>query len=803
MKRSKKILAGVLLFAVFLGMVDSSAYAKTEEDSGQITSVAKSEKVVTITPFAGQWKYFGQARNFVQDTNYAASDDEPLPEGVSLKLKADTVGIQKFVVEDKRSEEEKQKISYVIDPKAPTFEIREYTTPEQVEPDHHVYNMEDKKEAEQAGSIVSGSAADASFALKKKIKAPKGYLISSHIDGDTVHWGSAMEVEIREGENVFTYFLRSNQNNASRKAIDQTPKTIVVRADWTAPEILSVTGENYSSDVTSDGRIISNEPGTFYYVVVPENHAELTKEDIDNNVGAHYGVVGFGRVDGTSKGTDFLCQGLKADQNYTIYAYMEDDGGNGSPVVKSNVFTTDRMALTGSVTISGNVAVDQVLTAKTNLDSVAAGTLSYQWYRIKKTEDASGFEEAWDETGGAKEDDLEAEEDEDSEDEDEDEDGVEIQAVSNFQDKEDDKVSLDGALRIPGAVRQTYQVTREDIGYRLICCVTSEKYSGYIAGMSTTFVPKLLPAYALPQIESINYSPKIKLASIALPKQWTWVDDSICPVYGNSGYRAKFVPDDTQHYKTIIVRIRIPVKKRSLTKSMIRVKKTRAYTGTAIKNNFSVKDKGKKLVVGRDIKVTYWSNREPGKVYMIFKGIGNYKGTVKVHFVIKKRSVKGLSYHYTKYKAYNGKIRTTDLAIKNGDVPLKKNRDYTVVFRNNKNIGTASIVVCGRGNYFGKKTLHYDIIPPKPAISEAKKVKRTLKLKFKGSRLIKGYYVYICPDKKFRNSNTTEYRLSGDRLQMNKRQKGTYYIRVKGYGINKEKIYLSSYSRIEKVIIKK
>ncbi len=52
-------------------------------------------------------------------------------------------------------------------------------------------------------------------------------------------------------------------------------------------------------------------------------------------------------------------------------------------MAKSAVFTTDKMAIAGSVEITGTPAIDEILTAKQSLDSVDPGELSYQWYRVK------------------------------------------------------------------------------------------------------------------------------------------------------------------------------------------------------------------------------------------------------------------------------------------------------------------------------------------------------------------------------------------------------------------------------------
>ena len=173
------------------------------------------------------------------------------------------------------------------------------------------------------------------------------------------------------------------------------------------------------------------------------------------------------------------------------------------------------MAIAGSVEITGTPAIDETLTAKPSLDSVDPGELSYQWYRVKKAEDAESFESVLDETGGAEEDDLEADDDEDDDEEDDsDDDGTyELDAIHKFAanvKEEDDVTTIDGAAAIKGATGLTYKVTKEDIGYRLICQVKAKKYSGYLAGQTTTYVPKLIPEIPKVTLGSFVYSNKKK-----------------------------------------------------------------------------------------------------------------------------------------------------------------------------------------------------------------------------------------------------------------------------------------------------
>ncbi len=787
----KKIGVFFLILSLLPGMTDTGWIIQAEETNA-----------IIVTPFAGQWKYYGQQRKFVQDVHYSVSNDEELPAGVSLAIESEETGKQAFVLRDEREADQKDPV-YKLADKAPEYEIRAFHADAQADVPEEMVNLADRAELTDDKFVIN---------------APVGYKISSAIGEDAV-WGKEISVTLTEGTNTVTYYLASNQDNDTKKAIDQTPKTLTIKADWTSPVVNSVTGGDDSTDVSAGGQITGSESGKFYYVVLPKCVAEeeeakaasgaaagITTTYIQNRVTSHYGIVGYGRLDGT-KATSFSFSGLTAETEYVIYTYIEDDAGNVSAVSKSVPFGTDRIALTGDVEIAGNVAVGQTLTAKPNLNSVDAGELSYQWYRITNKEDAASLDAVWDETGGAEEDDLEAEDDgedeEDEEDEENEDDTYELDRVHKFAESEEE-IIIDGDARlIKGADKSTYQVTKEDIGSRLICQVTAKNYSGYVAGESNTFVPKLIPELTLPVLSGAVYSPARKLSSITLPQRWSWVDNTIVPVYGNSGYRAKYIPEDTSVYRTVIVRIKVPVQKKFLTRKMIHLKKTYSYTGKAIKDNFSLEDGDETLESGKDYKATYRKNKKLGKAMVTIRGIGNYKGTKKVSYRIVKRSVKSLTCHYQGTKVYTGKPRTAGIVLKNGSVKLVKNRDYTVKYRNNIQIGKASAVIQGKGNYKGKRTIKFEIVPSKPKIVKMTKKKKSFRLQFSGKKQIKGYIVYVSTSSSFAKKKTQEYTTTGNRFGMQGLAKGTYYVRIKGYGVKKGKSYKSSYSKMRKIKIKK
>lgn len=64
-------------------------------------------------------------------------------------------------------------------------------------------------------------------------------------------------------------------------------------------------------------------------------------------------------------------------------------------------------------------------------------------------------------------------------------------------------------------------------------------------------------------------------------------------------------------------------------------------------------------------------------------------------------------------KVYNGKMQTQPgLIVKVNGKKLVLNKDYSVRYLNNKNIGHASITITGKGNYSGSLTKKFDIMLP-------------------------------------------------------------------------------------------
>lgn len=73
--------------------------------------------------------------------------------------------------------------------------------------------------------------------------------------------------------------------------------------------------------------------------------------------------------------------------------------------------------------------------------------------------------------------------------------------------------------------------------------------------------------------------------------------------------------------------------------------------------------------------------------------------------------------------SYNGSSRTPAPVVKAGNTVLKKNVDYTVTYQNNRNIGTAKVIIRGKGKYNGSVTKTFKITLSKNATVTVNKVK--------------------------------------------------------------------------------
>ena len=181
---------------------------------------------------------------------------------------------------------------------------------------------------------------------------------------------------------------------------------------------------------------------------------------------------------------------------------------------------------------------------------------------------------------------------------------------------------------------------------------------------------------------------------------------------------------------------------------------------------------------------------------------GGYSAEIKVRSATK-RSVGKASVKVSD-QVWTGKALKPAVTVKDGNVTLKKDRDYTVSYSANKGIGTAKVTVTGKGSYTGKITKTFKINPQGQSVSakgdkSGKKIAVTLAKHSSNS----GYQVSYADNSGFKNSKSLW--LSGNSKNKGTikglKSKKTYYVKARDYKtIGKTKVY-GKWSAVKKVSI--
>ena len=134
------------------------------------------------------------------------------------------------------------------------------------------------------------------------------------------------------------------------------------------------------------------------------------------------------------------------------------------------------------------------------------------------------------------------------------------------------------------------------------------------------------------------------------------------------------------------------------------------YTGKALTPKPTVKLGGVTLIEGTDYTLTYKANTNVGTATITITGEGNYIGTNTATFKIVAANISKATSSAIANQTYTGKALTPKPTIKLGSVTLKEGTDYTLSYKNNTNVGTATITITGKGNLTGTKTATFKIV---------------------------------------------------------------------------------------------
>ena len=245
---------------------------------------------------------------------------------------------------------------------------------------------------------------------------------------------------------------------------------------------------------------------------------------------------------------------------------------------------------------------------------------------------------------------------------------------------------------------------------------------------------------------------------------------------------------------------RISISKASVTRST----STYAYDGKAKKPGVTVKLNGKTLKNGTDYTVSYSNNTKVGTAKVTITGKGNYTGLVSKTYSIKnnfkKATVSGIS-----TKAFTGKNITQSITVKYNGKTLKNGTDYTVSYSNNKNIGTATVKITGKGSYTGTITKTFKINPAKQEIQKLTAKSKAFFVDWAQKGSATGYEIQYATNSKFTSAKKVTITNNKTDTKTISKLSGIkkYYVRVRSYTTVKGTKYYGAWSASKSVTTKK
>ena len=155
--------------------------------------------------------------------------------------------------------------------------------------------------------------------------------------------------------------------------------------------------------------------------------------------------------------------------------------------------------------------------------------------------------------------------------------------------------------------------------------------------------------------------------------------------------------------------------------------------------------------------------------------------------------------------SFDGKVKTPSVTVKLGSTALRNGIDYVVSYRNNKNVGKATVVITGKGLYAGTITRTFVINPAKQSIQKLTAKSKGFYIDYAAKGHATGYEIQYATNSSFSGakktvitSNKTD-KVTVSKLSGNKK----YYVRVRTYTTVNGIKYYGAWSAVKTVTTKK
>ena len=249
--------------------------------------------------------------------------------------------------------------------------------------------------------------------------------------------------------------------------------------------------------------------------------------------------------------------------------------------------------------------------------------------------------------------------------------------------------------------------------------------------------------------------------------------------------------------------LQINVEEASLERANVVLIDSCTYTGKPAKPVPTVKFEGVLLREGTDYELVYANNDRAGTASVTIRGIGAYPGSVTREFKIKPENLGKARIDTITSKIHTGKAITPLPTVRFNGVTLKSGIDYVISYKNNSNVGTATVTVTGKGNYSGKTSKTFTIVPKGTKLSKVKATSRGFTVKWKKqASQTKGYQLQCSTSGVFKSGNkivTVPKASTVTKSIAGLKAKKVYYVRVRTYRKIGGKMYYSSWSAKKKV----
>ncbi len=154
-------------------------------------------------------------------------------------------------------------------------------------------------------------------------------------------------------------------------------------------------------------------------------------------------------------------------------------------------------------------------------------------------------------------------------------------------------------------------------------------------------------------------------------------------------------------------------------------------------------------------------------------------------------------------RVYTGSALQQTLTVTVGGKTLVNGTDYTVAYKNNKNVGTATVTISGKNEYRGTFSRTFKINPKGTTISKLVKGKKMMTVKWKKQAVqTTGYQIRYSLKKNFKSgvkTVTVKGPKTTSKVIKKLKAKKTYYVQVRTYKTVSGKKYYSAWSKTKYV----